>query len=191
MKRLPWVCWTKFILGDCAGGEAFTDAGERGLDRKGVFFVAAPLIEFFFSLSLSFLPSQEWPQGGWGFLTLWISSAFHSRMGISGSALFKMKEQSVHWQMKGKVGERLGVTCKRRLQGSPWSGGVGKPAQRSFTLGLWAHHLKHASPGRLGASRAPAEWLDAHPVFVGLPHHPALGTDQPLPALVRLRVQRA
>lgn len=34
MKRLPWVCWAKFIFRDCAGGEAFIKAGERGLDRS-------------------------------------------------------------------------------------------------------------------------------------------------------------
>lgn len=113
--------------------------GKEGLiDRKGIFFVAAPL--FLILFFLSFLPLQELPQQAPKLLN---SSAFHSATGISGSAFFKNKEPPVHWHMKG--GERLGVTCQGELQAPP-KGGSGEGSSAHLSPGLHEHITQITSP---------------------------------------------
>lgn len=146
--------------------------GKEGLiDRKGIFFVAAPLVGFFFS----FLPLQEWSQRA-ELLTLCFSSAFHSAMGISRSALFQNKEQSVHWQMKGREGRCSGLPAKGSCDALPEGGGSGKGSSAQLPPGLHEHITpKHIIPGRLvQTGHLQRCWVLAQSLW-GLSLHPAPG----------------
>lgn len=138
------------------------------------------LLDFFFSSLLL----QEWPHQAPKLLNLWLSSAFHSAMGISGPTLFQNEDQSVHWQMKGGKGGGLGLPARGSCEAPPKGGIQGGPssstplAQCTSPQGGW---------GKQGTCRGAGCWPR---LWGGCPITLPWGRDQHPPAPVQLRAQR-
>ena len=162
--------------------------GKEGLiDRKGIFFVAAPLVGFCFS----FPPLQEWPHGAPKLLTLWLSSALHTATGISESSLFYSTEQSVHWQTEGEEGRGSGLpardSCEAPPEGGVWGGELSPASPRDSMKVSPASMSPQRGWCKQGTCRAarcsPSLWG-------GCPITLTPGRDKHPPALGQLRIQR-
>lgn len=164
MKRLPWVCWAKFIFRDCAGGEAFTEAGEKGLDRSkrdflGCCITCSAFFFLFSSIQRMALASPRFLD----IVTLLCPTLNSGNFRLYN--FFKNKKPSFHWQMKKGESWVWGLPAKCVCEAHPglavWGGWLS-----SVSLGiLWVHHCQAQCPREAGANRVSVEMPGTRPVF--------------------------